>query len=139
MKKNLLLVILLMNVSFILHNYNLAQAESFLTKSEIIKLLSGNSLSGQWNGRAFKQNIHSNGMADVYFNNSFYKIPWKINSKNEYCEDWAELGWYCSKIKNLTKSTITVIRYHRGKKIESIWRWHPGHIDLTRRHTTQMK
>ncbi len=128
MKNKLLLILLL----FSFNDATPVYANAFLERQEIIKLLSGNSISGQWNGRAFKQNIHRNGIADVYFNNTRYKIPWKVTSKHQYCENWGELGWYCSKLKNKINNTISVIRYQHDIKIESIWRWYPGEINLTR-------
>jgi len=114
-------------------NFNLyrsVQANESLTKKNIIKLLSGNSISGFWNGRPFKQNIHSTGIADVFFNNTIYKIPWKVNQNNKYCEDWSELGWFCSILQIKNNKEIIAVRYKHGKKIESIWWLYPGFIDL---------
>ena len=108
-----------------------AFADEYLTSKEIRELLSGNSMTGIWNNKEFKQNIHSDGIVVVNVKTmQLYNIPWIANERNEYCEYWGEWGWGCYKLKKISKNKYLSIRTDTEKEEKSTWTIHPGFIDI---------
>ncbi len=106
-------------------------AAEYLTSKEIRSLVSGNSITGIWRGKEFKQNVHSDGIAVVNIKTmKLFNIPWIVNKKNEYCEDWGEWGWGCYKFKKISDNKYLSIRTDSKNEEKSTWTIHPGYIDI---------
>ncbi len=126
-KKNIKISALFLSVVFSLS----INAGEYLTSQDIKNLVSGNSISGVWRGKKFKQNVHSDGIAVVNIKTmKLFNIPWRVNDKNEYCEDWGEWGVGCYRLKKVNVNKYLSVRTDNKNKEESIWTVHPGFIDI---------
>ncbi|MBV1920130.1 MAG: hypothetical protein KUG73_05575 [Pseudomonadales bacterium] len=105
-----------------------AEEAKYLDSNEIEALISGNSISGIYQGKSFKQNNHSGGIAVVSIQGSkIYKIPW-MTIKNEYCENWNGNDWSCYKLKKREGNTVVAIKSDDNSL--NVWRWHAEFIDI---------
>ncbi len=105
-------------------------AGEYLNAKEIKLLVSGNSITGIWRGKLFKQNNHADGGAIVNIKTmKLFNVPWIANEKNQYCEDWGDWGWGCYKLKNIGDNKYLSIRVDT-KEETSTWTIHPGFIDI---------
>jgi len=121
---------LIFGLLWIIFSSNVSAGE-YLTSIEIKNLVSGNSITGIWQDKEFKQNVHKNGIAIVNIKTmKQFNIPWLINDNNEYCEDWGEWGWACYKLKKASGNKYLSIRTNTKNKEQSTWAVHPGHIDI---------
>jgi len=108
-----------------------SNAAEYLNSKEIKTLVSGNSISGMWRGKEFKQNNHSDGVAVVNIKTmGLFNVPWIANERNEYCEDWGDWGWGCYKLKKTSKNKYLSIRTNIKKEETSTWTITPGYIDI---------
>lgn len=106
-------------------------AGDYLTSKEIKELVSGNSITGIWRGKEFRQNVHPDGMVTVNIKTmKQFNIPWIVNDKNEYCENWGEWGWGCYKFKKISNNKYLSIRTDTKHEEKSTWTTHPGYIDI---------
>jgi hypothetical protein len=117
-------------VLFSITTFAVGESE-YLKEFEIKKLMTGNSISGVWQGNIFKQNNHVDGIAVVNIKGSkINNIPWVVNERNEYCENWGSWGWSCYKFKKTTNEKILAVKVGSDKQNEVTWNWHPGFIDI---------
>ncbi|HFD32142.1 MAG TPA: hypothetical protein ENJ28_05475 [Gammaproteobacteria bacterium] len=108
-----------------------ANADEYLNAKEIKQLVSGNSITGIWRGKEFKQNNHADGGAIVNIKTmQLFNVPWIANEKNQYCEDWGDWGWGCYKLKRIRDNKYLSIRVDTKKEETSIWTIHLGFIAI---------
>lgn len=84
-----------------------AEENKLLTTSEIIKMVSGNTLSGVFGEKKtrYAQRVHANGIAVIHVEGSPIRLsPWFVKEPNSYCEDWDKDGIYCYQINLNTKT-----------------------------------
>ena len=113
---------------FIAATCGIAMADDFMSAKEIQTLMAGNSISGVHKGTPYKQNNHADGIAVVWMKGDKVRnIPWFVNDKDQYCEDWGEWGVICFNFQKLPEGKIKSIRTDGH---EGIADWHKGFIDL---------
>ncbi|RED53618.1 hypothetical protein [Aestuariispira insulae] len=105
-----------------------AAANDFMNAKEIQTLMAGNSISGVHKGTPYKQNNHADGIAVVWMKGDKVRnIPWHVNDKDQYCEDWGEWGVICFNFMKLPDDKIKSVR---TDGVEGVANWHKGFIDL---------
>lgn len=85
----------------VLFTVSSAVAEETLTAQEIQDLLSGNTISGDWNG-AYKQYFEAGGFT-IYIpeNGRTDRGRWRVNTNtNSYESLWAAGGWTAYRVTN---------------------------------------
>lgn len=109
-------------------------ASEYLNSEEIRKVISGNSITGIWEEKEFKQNVHPGGIAVVNIAGmKLFNIPWIANDRNEYCENWGDWGWNCFKLKKVDNNKYLSVRTStadKNKETDAMWTIHPGFIDI---------
>lgn len=96
----------------------LARAEEpvALSGAEIQTLLTGNTIDGTWNGRAYRQFFNENGTT-LYIESGapVSQGRWKADlEKNLYCSEWGQSGaWSCYEI--LSQGDAYLWRTPEGK------------------------
>lgn len=111
------------------------QAGEKLSKADIEKLMSGNSINGVFgkDNQAYRQNNHSDGYLVVHLKgDKILTIPWFAKEEGGvgmYCEDWKVVGWdtYCFTAE---RKSDTEIAFTRPSGDINTATWTEGFIDL---------
>ncbi|WP_299375303.1 hypothetical protein [uncultured Kiloniella sp.] len=108
----------------------LADGGGYMKADEVTALMSGNSISGMFgDNKAYRQRNHSNGIAVVAVKGDPVRlIPWFVDEKARYCEDWSEWGVFCFKFKRTDKPDTIISERENGKQMNLTWR--EGYIDI---------
>ncbi len=131
LKAKKLLVIILCTVFTGLTVHANAEQAQVLDAVQIQKLMAGNSISGIYEGKKFKQNNHADGIAVVYIaGEKVRNIHWIANDRDEYCENWGEWGWSCFKFSRSNGKKLSVVKQGNGNQPAISWDWHKGFIDI---------
>lgn len=94
-----------------------AEEKKLLTTTEIIEMVSGNTLSGVFGEKntRYAQRVHANGIAVIHVDGSPIRIaPWFVKEPNSYCEDWDKDGIYCYQIRQNTSTGERSFVYSDG-------------------------
>lgn len=106
-------------------------ADDYLDSAAIRDLVTGNSLSGVYDGNQFKQNLHADGHVVVFIaGDKVYDVNWIANERDEYCEYWGEeWGWSCFKFKQPVDGKLTAEKVADENAIYT-WDLSSGFIDI---------
>ncbi|MGY8870375.1 MAG: hypothetical protein ACKVJE_08040 [Pseudomonadales bacterium] len=105
-----------------------AESDSFLNAAEIHVLMAGNSMSGKYDGKDFKQNNRADGVAIVHIDGQkIQHISWIVNDNDE---NWKEWGWSCFKLKKLDNNKVIAVKRRVQAHEQYQWQCSNGFINL---------